>query len=87
MKGTRNVPPTDWIPGDWGYIGAERKNPPPGGEGENIIYLGNDQYWGLGPAPNIRTLAEWQKFVGSWSGAGEKPIYDKRDYPTVGLQK
>ena len=38
------VPRTDWIPGDWGYVDNPKRNPLPGREGENIIYLGNKKY-------------------------------------------
>jgi RHS repeat-associated protein len=87
MKGTRDVPPDDWVPGDWGYIKSQAEKPRPGEEGENIIYLGNGQYWGQGPEPRSRTLEKWQEDVDAWSGrTGKAPITPKRDYPSVGLK-
>jgi RHS repeat-associated protein len=87
MRGTKGVPADDWIPGDWGYIKSQAKNPRVGEEGENIIYLGNGEYWGQGPEPRVRSLEKWQESVAGWSGAKDKPpVGDKRDYPSVGLR-
>ncbi|MEM1408025.1 MAG: hypothetical protein AAGG59_14690, partial [Bacteroidota bacterium] len=78
----------DWIPGDWGYIlntkfsGLEKDV---GLEGENIIYAGNDLFWGhFGPGNEYKTLKEWFDKVKSWHGGAL--IESDRDYPSVGLE-
>lgn len=67
-----------WIPGDWGYIknmdefvaysllGNEvfLDIYDPGQSGENIIYLGGDEYWGH--PGGIKTLKEWEDAVSLW---------------------
>ncbi len=61
----------DWIPGDAGFIennyffifgdlyGATR--------GENIIYLGNGDFFGHNPEDKIRKLKKWIEEVNSWA--------------------
>jgi hypothetical protein len=99
---------SDWIPGDWGYIwnpsnpdspynqALLNKNlarPPRFEEGENIIYLGADKYWGVG-AGVPQSLSDLCNWVGGWAGYDEtkvqstwqKEMYDAfRSYPAVGL--
>jgi hypothetical protein len=77
----------DWIPGDWGYI--ENTKFPAGGtpglEGENIIYVGLDKFWGhFGPGIEYKTLKQWFDQVYSWNKGAE--IEDTRKYPTKGLE-
>jgi len=78
---------TDWIPGDWGYITNTKF--PPGGqvglEGENIIYVGKDQFWGhFGPGLEYKTLKQWFDQVKSWHGGAS--IDTQRTSPTAGLE-
>lgn len=85
----------DWVPGDAGYIlnrAAGRIQP--GQEGENLIYLGNDKYWGHGPGVpdmRIRTRQEWISEVIRWGshikifGSGRAELETRRDYPKPGL--
>jgi hypothetical protein len=78
---------SDWIPADWGYI--KNTNFPasggtPGEEGENIIYVGKDKFWGhFGPGIEYKTLTKWFDQVKSWNGGAE--ITDIRKYPSAGL--
>lgn len=78
----------DWIPGDWGYI-KNTKFPAAGGtpglEGENIIYVGKDKFWGhFGPGIEYKTLAEWFAQVKAWNG--EAKTLDSRQFPNAGLE-
>jgi hypothetical protein len=44
---TSGLSKDDWVPGDWGYItNTGKRNKNGGTTGENIIYLGNGQWWG-----------------------------------------
>ncbi|MDX6576013.1 MAG: hypothetical protein QOE96_1966 [Blastocatellia bacterium] len=77
----------DWIPGDWGYI--ENTSFPPGGtaglEGENIIYAGQDKFWGhFGPGNEYKTLKEWFDQVKSWHGGALQA--NSRQRPEIGLK-
>lgn len=78
----------DWIPGDWGYIHNEG-NAAAGGssatEGENIIYVGQDLYWGhLGDGLKYQTLPKWVEDVEKFN-AGTASLQPSRKGPTVGL--
>jgi hypothetical protein len=77
----------DWIPGDWGYIKNDnfpRPGGKPGLEGENIIYVGLDQYWGHFTDKNeYKTLQQWFDQVKGWHGAAT--ITGSRRYPLRGL--
>ena len=77
---------SDWIPGDWGYI-TNTKFPPAGMEGlegENLIYTGNDKFWGhFGPGVEYKTLAEWRDQVKSWHGGSHVEGYRTR--PNIGM--
>ena len=79
-----NVDRGDWIPGDWGFIQNTNHNPGEVGyEGENIIYLGNDQYWGLiTEGSRVGTLGSWEMFIQTWGAAKLQPT---RKWPTVGM--
>jgi RHS repeat-associated protein len=84
----------DWIPGDWGYIrNPSRDEREDAREGENIIYLGRDQFWGHGGDPPIQELGTvqgnrggtgWLGVVNSW---GRRPaiLEPDRAYPSLGL--
>ncbi|MBS1510474.1 MAG: DUF4157 domain-containing protein [Bacteroidetes bacterium] len=78
----------DWIPGDWGYIKNMKFSGKPediGLEGENIIYVGKDKYWGHFTGANTyRTFAEWFDEVKGWNG--EAQTLDYRRIPLVGLE-
>jgi Protein-glutamine gamma-glutamyltransferase len=79
-----NVPPLEWIPGDWGYIkNTGSDSPDSGEEGENIICLGNGKFWGVSNHQQVRTLHEWYDQVKAWDGAAE--IEGFRKGPKVGL--
>ena len=78
----------DWIPGDWGYIN-NTKFPTSGGEigleGENIIYVGGDKFWGHFSSGNVyQTLKEWFDTVKGWNGGARTETYRTR--PTIGLK-
>jgi hypothetical protein len=81
---------TDWIPGDWGYI--ENTNFAasniPGLEGENLIYVGKDKFWGhFNPGNTYDTLDGWVKEVNSFDhNKGKALILSQRTIPTAGLQ-
>ena len=77
----------DWVPGDWGYIENSSPDPAPGEEGENIIYLGADNYWGhgLGADAGVKPLQgaeSWYEVVQGW---GKAYITDARISPSLGL--
>jgi hypothetical protein len=79
---------TDWVPGDWGYI-ENTKFPRPGGtpglEGENIIYVGKNKFWGhFGPGKEYKTLKEWFDQVNGWNSGAV--ISTQRKYPKAGLE-
>ena len=84
-------PSTEWITGDWGYVGNEKRGR--GFEsdvyaGENLIYLGGGKFWGhFTNDPNEKntlTLTEWEARVNGWG----KSYTDKRRWcPEVGLDK
>lgn len=79
---------TDWVPGDWGYIENDKFSGKPddvGLEGENLIYVGNDQFWGHFTGKNTyRTLKEWFDEVKGWNGGAT--VTNQRNYPKKGLQ-
>ncbi len=85
----------DWVPGDWGYIvnglyldagldDAEfkKRGGKAGEEGENIIYVGAEKFWGF-PAGK-KTLVGWRVAVESWNKK-EPKLRNSRDVPPVGL--
>jgi hypothetical protein len=95
MKGGSKSPLTDdteigdddWIPGDWGYI-TNTKFPASGGEigleGENIIYVGADKFWGhFSSGTTYQTLKQWFDQVKGWNGGAHTETYRTR--PTIGL--
>ena len=56
------------IPGDWLYIKNTANRPKPYHEGENLIYMGNNRYWGVMGTPEIRSYQGWLEAVRSWNG-------------------
>jgi hypothetical protein len=80
----------DWVPGDWGYI-KNVKFPSDGSgivglEGENIIYVGLDKFWGhFNPGLEYKTLAGWIAEVNSFTPPTEAKLLDQRTYTKVGL--
>lgn len=79
----------DWVPGDWGYI-KNVKFPATGGtpglEGENIIYVGNDKFWGhFNPGLEYKTLAGWMKQVDDFAEPSEAELKSTRKITKVGL--
>ena len=80
---------TDWIPGDWGYI--ENVDFPVGGtlglEGENLIYVGNDMFWGhFGPGIEYKTLGDWLLSVDNFPGPSFGSLDPQRNSTKVGLE-
>jgi hypothetical protein len=78
----------DWIPGDWGFI-KNTRFPASGGiagtNGENIIYAGQDKFWGHESSVlAYKTLLEWFDKVESWNGGAA--ITNTRNYPSAGLE-
>lgn len=88
LRSHYKTPDHEWIPGDMGYI----KNvnfPPTGGtpghEGENIIYVGQNLYWGhISQENTYKTLEQWMALVNSWNNDGAV-IQDWRTFPITGL--
>ncbi|HVP53549.1 MAG TPA: hypothetical protein VMU45_01035 [Candidatus Eisenbacteria bacterium] len=82
MVEDQGVPASDWIPGDWGRIKNTGNGPVASGEeGENVIYLGDGQFWGLSNKKAIRTGDEWFNQVKEWNGAAA--IEDWRRRPVL----
>lgn len=81
----------DWIPGDWGAINNKNFNPkvdPHGARrGENIVYLGKGDFWGLYPGKKIRSLQKWIDEVNSWDGGGGAELKDNRFGPSAGRSR
>lgn len=88
---------TGWIPGDWGHVENKCPYPPNGGfEGENIIYIGHDSFWGHYKTANTKdSLAGWIATVASWGNADpgkgavcpppDPVVGNTRGYPETGL--
>ncbi len=84
----------DWIPGDWGYIKSYIVNPSPGLEGENIIYVGNNLFWGhFSSVHKPEPLKAWIGRVASWeqhkvpkAKRGLAELLGRRKYPIKGLR-
>lgn len=57
------------IPGDWLYIKNNHPRADTFLEGENLIYLGGDQYWGTSGAPQMKSYQDWYEEVYSWNGS------------------
>jgi hypothetical protein len=88
LRGDYGNAEDEWIPGDWGWI--KNTNFPttggiPGREGENLIYVGQDIYWGHTTDKNAyKTFEQWLELVNSWNNNGAQ-LQDWRNYPTNGL--
>lgn len=81
--------PDDWIPGDWGYI-KNVKFPKTGGkdglEGENLIYVGKDLFWGhFKPGLEYHKLSEWIDEVNHFEPPTEAELQSVRRFTKVGL--
>jgi hypothetical protein len=81
--------PNDWVPGDWGYI-KNIQYPPVGGrpglEGENIIYVGKDLFWGhFNPGLEYKNLQGWIDEVNRFEPPTEAQLQDSRKCPGVGI--
>ena len=79
----------DWVPGDWGYI-KNVKFPAVGGipglEGENIIYVGKEQFWGhFNPGLEYKSLAGWIAEVNAFTPPTEAQLKNVRRFTKVGL--
>ena len=80
---TRN----DWVPGDRGYVAnTGRGNIHPVEAGENLIYLGNNKFWGHLPAgeQNVLPLKKWEERVEGWNG--QSTISAEKWFPKIGLK-
>jgi hypothetical protein len=77
----------DWVPGDWGYIRNTKfsgKADDVGLEGENIIYVGKDSYWGHFTGTNTyRSFEQWFNEVTGSNGGAE--TRGSRRFPLRGL--
>ena len=79
----KSVSPMDWVPGDWGYIENTRHNGTPGQEGMNLIYVGNNSFWGhTSSAVSYDTLTGWEIVVAGW---GKDKLMGWRRRTGVGL--
>jgi hypothetical protein len=92
----------DVIPGDWGYIyndanksnSAGKPDPrwAPGLEGENVIYVGKDRFWGhISGVQVVQTWQQWFADMRLWkSKLGTikgKPRMDRAvQFSTLGLE-
>lgn len=84
----------DWVPGDWGYIGSYIENPSFGLQGESIVYVGKDLFWGHHPAVNKpQSLPAWLFLVSTWEQhkvpkrkRGMVDLTPQRTYPAKGLK-
>jgi Domain of unknown function (DUF4157)/Protein-glutamine gamma-glutamyltransferase len=80
----------DWVPGDWGYIentSFAQGTDDIGLEGENIIYVGKDQFWGhFGPGNTYNTLQGWIDEVNGFNDTSSGELKSSRRFPTTGLQ-
>jgi hypothetical protein len=82
---------SDWIPGDWGHVSSKEPNRDIAGwgeEGENVIYLGNNKWWGhLEKKVTAFTLEEWKKRVAGFNDGGGSYVSPRRTFPAAGLEK
>jgi hypothetical protein len=87
FKTLNNCPYYDWVPGDFGWI--INKDPvssrEDGDEGENLIYLGGNRFWGLTGDGSLKMDRGW--WLGEVAGWGNKGAeFDgRRDFPMTGL--
>ncbi len=76
----------DWVPGDYGYVintkwdGTNELR-----RGENLIYLGGEQFWGHNDGNRVRSLPRWKEAVARWNGGSELDKWKK--FPKIGLQE
>ncbi|MEM7428731.1 MAG: DUF4157 domain-containing protein [Pseudomonadota bacterium] len=80
----------DWVPGDVGFI--ENSFPPPnarGVEGENIICVGKDQFWGHADPSRTLKLSEWLRAVNGWTRewGATASLDHRRTRPDDGLKQ
>ena len=80
-----NVPSSkDLVPGDGLFISNTGPGPKNGATiGQNIIYLGDDEFYGLAGRERIRTLKEWQNHVFKWNNGAR--LLPRRVGPLGGL--
>ena len=81
-----------WIPGDWGYVRNNKwtgpNTVPLGLEGENIIYVGRDRFFGhLQPLPLVGAIGYWKQRVADWSDGLGSTVQSVRQYPSFGLRQ
>ena len=83
-----NIPSSDendWVPGDSGYIkNNDFDGVVIGNEGENIIYMGNDLFWGHYNGTPLHPLHVWKANVASWN-KGTSTLETTRNLPVDGL--
>lgn len=77
---------TDWVPGDFGYIQNTGTGPIAAGrEGENIISLGSEEFWGhYNPEKPVMTLQKFFDMVEIWNKSAQ--IAAQRVFPSTGLK-
>jgi hypothetical protein len=89
--GQGRVLPDDWVPGDWGAVKNTKRSGRPGREAENVIYLGNNRWWGhtekkIVTKPlgiNITDKGSWLEYVWNWNKGAK--VDNWRKYPKLGL--
>src|SRR5579871_1738172 len=76
----------DWIPGDAGFIKNTGVPSDDAHIGENIIYLGNNKWWGhFGPGGDQKTKGDWMNVVAGWGQPGGAEESDQKSRPSVGI--
>lgn len=78
----------DWVPGDAGYIDNITITDKMDGArtGENVIYLGQGQFWGHGQGE--KTWSDMKSTVDEWSPKlNDISVHDRRSGPKIGLRK
>jgi hypothetical protein len=74
----------DWVPGDGGYLFSGAANRSALSMGQNVIYIGNNKWFGHGPYLNrIKTLDNW--LHATKGGNRLNRISRKRYIPKIGL--
>ena len=87
----------DWIPGDWGHLlnpafkDKDKIKPEwnKSHRGQNVIFVGENRFWGWAGEPLILTLEEWQEHINKNfdpKGGGQGIDECWRFYPKIGLE-
>jgi hypothetical protein len=85
-RSEKALPKWDWIPGDVGEINNPAKKPPLGLEGQNLIYVGNNNWFGhTGGDPRFLDIDGWLKWFRK--KAPRSTLNSRRLYPKEGLTR